>query len=253
MAAKKIYAVRRGRETGLFTSWEECKKSVEGFKGAEYKSFTDINSARVYVYGINGIVRRPDAKTNWQTSVFADAQTGNVLCDTISNPLYDTISKPLNVQQPVRTSEGVIAYVDGSFDASLQKYAFGCILLLPDGRIIEKSGSGNDPDCIAIRNVAGEMLGAMYAVLWAYKNNFTAVDIRYDYAGIEKWAVGDWQAKNPLTQKYAKFMSDYSRHIHITYVKVKAHTGNQYNEAADQAAKAALKRPTGVPKIVKEV
>ena len=28
MAKKKIYAVRKGNKTGLFYSWDECKKSM---------------------------------------------------------------------------------------------------------------------------------------------------------------------------------------------------------------------------------
>lgn len=40
MAKKvKFYAVWQGREKGVFSSWDECKKQVEGFEGAQYKSF----------------------------------------------------------------------------------------------------------------------------------------------------------------------------------------------------------------------
>ena len=38
MASKKIYAVKKGKITGVFETWEECKASVEGYPGAEYKS-----------------------------------------------------------------------------------------------------------------------------------------------------------------------------------------------------------------------
>ena len=39
MAKQKVYAVRKGKKTGVFTSWEECSASVSGFPGAEYKGF----------------------------------------------------------------------------------------------------------------------------------------------------------------------------------------------------------------------
>ena len=35
----KFYVVWQGRETGIFTSWEECKPQIEDYKGAQYKSF----------------------------------------------------------------------------------------------------------------------------------------------------------------------------------------------------------------------
>lgn len=40
MAKKtKFYSVWSGRTIGVFDSWDLCKKQVEGFEGAQYKSF----------------------------------------------------------------------------------------------------------------------------------------------------------------------------------------------------------------------
>ena len=136
----------------------------------------------------------------------------------------------------------VIAYVDGSFEKSIGRYAFGCVLLTPDGQEIRESGSGSDPAGVAIRNVAGEMLGAMNAVKWAQENGYPAVEIRYDYEGVEKWVTGVWRAKTPLTSKYAAHMQEAAEQIKISFCKVAAHTGNHYNEEAEQLAKSALLR-----------
>ena len=43
--ANKFYAVRSGRETGIFETWDECKRLVTGFKGAEYKGFMTLAEA----------------------------------------------------------------------------------------------------------------------------------------------------------------------------------------------------------------
>ena len=37
--AEKYYAVKTGAETGIFTTWEECRASVHGYSGAASKSF----------------------------------------------------------------------------------------------------------------------------------------------------------------------------------------------------------------------
>ena len=40
MAKKpKFYVVWKGRETGVFSSWEDCKAQTNGFDGAVFKSF----------------------------------------------------------------------------------------------------------------------------------------------------------------------------------------------------------------------
>lgn len=203
MAKKKIYAVRKGKITGIFYSWDECSASVNGYPGAEYKSFTTKEEANSY----------------------------------------------LENSAPSSTESTLTAYVDGSFDPSIGKYAFGCILLTPDGKIIRESGNGQDPESLAIRNVAGEMLGAMYAVQWAINHGYPSLTIYYDYEGIAKWAKGDWKAKNKRTQQYAEFMNGKRSYIQLSFQKVKAHSGDHYNEEVDKLAKSALVNGNGIPRI----
>ncbi|MBQ6906744.1 MAG: ribonuclease H family protein [Clostridia bacterium] len=47
----KYYAVKNGRKIGIFTDWESCRMQVEGFSGAEYKSFLKEADARAYLKG----------------------------------------------------------------------------------------------------------------------------------------------------------------------------------------------------------
>ena len=211
MAKKKVYAVRKGEKTGLFYSWNECEAAVSGYPGAEYKGFATEEEANAYL---------------------------GVEQEIVENHTTDEI-----------TDNKLLAYVDGSFDEALGKYAFGCIIITPNGETIKEFGNGDNPESLAIRNVAGEMLGAMYAVKWAVKNGYDNIELNYDYEGIEKWAVGEWKAKNTLTQKYAAFMKEQQSIIRIAFQKVKAHSGDFYNEEADRLAKKALTEGKGIPKI----
>ncbi|WP_375605099.1 viroplasmin family protein [Flavobacterium davisii] len=53
----KFYVVWKGIETGVFTSWEDCKAETNGFDGAVFKSFESKelaeeaykNSSQLYV------------------------------------------------------------------------------------------------------------------------------------------------------------------------------------------------------------
>lgn len=219
MAKKKIYAVRKGHKTGLFNTWAECQKATAGYSGAEFRGFTEKEEAMA----------------------FLNMETTKTVSGDKSKEAAGVVEVPENM---------VIAYVDGSFEKSIGRYAFGCVLLTPDGQEIRESGSGSDPAGVAIRNVAGEMLGAMNAVKWAQENGYPAVEIRYDYEGVEKWVTGVWRAKTPLTSKYAVHMQEAGKKIQISFCKVAAHTGNHYNEEADQLAKSALLRTDEEVKIV---
>lgn len=223
MAAKKVYAVRKGHKTGLFESWEECKAAVDGFPGAEYKGFTTRAETFAYL-GIAG-----DAEE--------EATVGN------------KNDRPGQAEELPKEPDILITYVDGSYEHSLLKYAFGCVFLLPDGRVLTENGSGDNPESAKLRNVTGEMLGAMFAVRFAMKNGFRRVEIRYDYEGVEKWVTGAWKSKTELTQKYAQAMRSWGTKIQISFTKVAAHTNVYYNEMADQLAKAALMDKAGIPEV----
>ncbi|MBE5893251.1 MAG: RNAse H family protein [Lachnospiraceae bacterium] len=228
MAAKKYYGVKKGKVTGVFQSWEACKKSIEGFSGAEYKGFGTYEEACAFA-GVE-LVDGATESTGHEQPAESRLHAQNVVADS-------------------RASDSLVVYVDGSYNDALPKYAFGCVFLLPDGRIYVEYGNGDNPQSLKHRNVTGEMLGAMYAVRAAMLNGYTAIEICYDYEGIEKWVTGAWRSKTELTQKYAAAMQEWGRNIRITFTKVAAHTNVQYNELADQTAKRGLTEANGVPKV----
>ncbi|WP_297815933.1 ribonuclease H family protein [uncultured Lactobacillus sp.] len=45
----KYYAIKKGRVPGIYRTWDEAKEQVDGFSGAEYKSFTKITDATTYL------------------------------------------------------------------------------------------------------------------------------------------------------------------------------------------------------------
>lgn len=47
-----FYVVWEGKEKGIFTTWGECKNSVEGFKGAKYKKFNAREEAEEAYYSV---------------------------------------------------------------------------------------------------------------------------------------------------------------------------------------------------------
>jgi ribonuclease HI len=47
MSKKKFYVVWNGRKKGIFTSWNVCKKQIDGFESAQYKSFADLKEAEI--------------------------------------------------------------------------------------------------------------------------------------------------------------------------------------------------------------
>lgn len=100
------------------------------------------------------------------------------------------------------------------------------------------SQPGNHPAFIGFRNVAGEVMAATL-VIEACKRvpDLEELTLYYDYAGIECWAKGSWRANTALSRGYRDAVKDLP--FKLSFRKVKAHTGDEYNEAADKLAKQA--------------
>lgn len=43
------YAVRLGRVPGIYSTWDDCKKQTEGFKGAKFKKFPTEKEALEFI------------------------------------------------------------------------------------------------------------------------------------------------------------------------------------------------------------
>ncbi|MCL2841683.1 MAG: ribonuclease H family protein [Defluviitaleaceae bacterium] len=197
---KKYYAVKAGRKTGIFTSWDACKKSIDGFSGAVYKSFPTKAQADTYLKG-NDSASEADLNTHLE--------------------------------------DEVIAYIDGSYSDKLKRFSYAAVMFV-DGKKMTYSAAEDGTEVVSMRNVAGELKAAMYAMQFTKRQGKKKLRLFYDYMGIEMWATGGWKAKLPYTQAYANYAKKMSEVIHITYVKVKAHSGDVYNEEVDQLAKDAL-------------
>lgn len=90
------------------------------------------------------------------------------------------------------------------------------------------------------RNVAGELLAVRLVIDAALERNIKEIEIFYDYQGIGSWADGKWKANNECTSHYTEYIRKVRERMDVTFTKVKAHTGDKYNEMADDLAKDAV-------------
>lgn len=133
-------------------------------------------------------------------------------------------------------------YVDGSYNINTGEYGSGVVMIV-DGdqkNIKQYNAKGNNSTFAKQRNVAGEVFAVSLALNICSKMEHADeldVHVYYDYAGIECWATGKWAANTVLSQEYRKFV--HGLPFKVNYHKVKAHTGNYFNEVADQLAKQA--------------
>lgn len=200
--AEKYYAVRAGHEPGVFENPSEAFEQVVDFKGAWVQTFDTLEKAETFVFG--------------------------------RNPNDEKVKRA----QDLGT---VHAYVDGSFNEETNKYSSGIVYVIDDEKIHEDSHEYTSYKYSESRQIAGEVFGAAHAVQWAIAQSYSTVVVHYDYNGVEYWATGEWKTNKPVSQDYKKLIETLRPYIQIEFKKVKAHSGDQWNDRADELAKNALK------------
>ena len=141
---------------------------------------------------------------------------------------------------PLEAADALTAYVDGSYAPFLpDRYAYGAVFLY-EGKMETEGRRFIDPENAAMRNVAGEVAGARRAMEVCLERGIPRLELYYDYAGLEKWCTGEWQANRPGTKALRTYYDSIRDRLAVHFHKVKSHTGVRYNELADRLAKEAL-------------
>ncbi|WGS64702.1 AAA family ATPase [Marinitoga aeolica] len=130
-------------------------------------------------------------------------------------------------------------YVDGSYDQKLKKFGAGFVVVKENK--VEKYWKGYiNEKFLKHRNISGEIFAVLLALEYAKKENLKCVEINYDYQGIEKWALGLWKTNTELTKYYKKQYDYYSKFFQVKFNKIKSHSGDEFNDMADELAKKAV-------------
>ena len=200
----KFYAVKKGRQIGIFNTWAECQEQITGFSGAVYKSFPNLADAEAYM---------------------------NMGAETVVNALFEQfesepIQKSSDFMDYLQVDE-CVAYVDGSNTNT--RVGSGVVMMF--GSATERE------DAVALRNVAGEINSAMMAMNTARMLGKKKITIIYDYAGIEEWATGGWSAKTDMAIGYKRFYDNIKQFLGVEFVKVKGHAAIEGNEMVDKVPK----------------
>lgn len=146
-------------------------------------------------------------------------------------------------------------YTDGSYSDSDPGWTYGGMVILSENDKImfaQRYKTAN-PEFISGRNVGGELIAAMFGASTAAMalQKLTGatdsqllegvIEIYYDYKGVEAFIQGNpkWKANKVSSCIYVKQMSDLHDNfprVKLVFRKVRAHSGDIYNDMADRIA-----------------
>lgn len=217
--ATKFYAVKNGKIPGIYKTWAECSAQVQGFSGAIYKSFPTLAEAEAFM-----------GKSSPTTSIKKNHSKQNISVKEV--PSIEDILEG-------RHTDVAVAYVDGSYYHPAKTFSFGAVIAY-QGEEYHFNGKSQEKELVSMRNVAGEIKGAECAMQFAVDHGCKSVYIYHDYEGIARWCLGEWKANKEGTKAYKAFYDKMKEKVEISFVKVKGHSNDKYNDLADELAKQAL-------------
>lgn len=210
---KKVYAIQHGKNPEnndvvkdlIVDTWAECLTYVKGVKGAKYKSFEVLDEAKAYLTGSTNTFKKSEGKY------------------------------PMDCLH---------AYVDGSYNQFDERFAYGVVCVRENIVTYIENGAEKDTSEKNVRQIAGELKGAVRATEYALSIGAKRLVIFHDYEGIANHANGTWKRNGESAIKYYDTMQRLIKQgIEILFVKVDSHTGDLFNELVDEKCK----EPLGIP------
>jgi ribonuclease HI len=220
----KYYAVKHGRQNGIYRTWIECQEQTKGFSGAIFKSFTTEQEALDFISSSS--VKEEEKRPSIKEKV---------------NPLTKIEEKELNI---------IEIYTDGSHQRAKNYLGIGawCCYKNKEYSLSAKCDTDllssygiTDTVGVECSNPTAEFI-AFAEVLKYFEHAKLSPNVAFlfhiDYIGIQRWMYGDWTAKEKHIQKIrdvaAKIINKMK--IPIEIVHVKGHSGVMGNEKADALA-----------------
>lgn len=216
--AGKFYAIKKGFDTKknevvenvILSDWGTASKLVQGITKAkhgvspEYKSFKKIEEAEDYINSEDPLMRK---------------------------------------EQNLYPKDCLHCYVDGSFKDEAGNYSYGLVCVKNEEVLHFENGVGTNKEAISMRQIGGELLGALKALAYAKKNNHKKLVIFHDYKGVCYHAIGYWDRDTEFSEQYYDWVQKFMKtnpNIEVIFCKSDAHTGDDFNELADGFAKKAI-------------
>ena len=210
MPKQKFYAVRKGRHTGIFNSWDECKSLVTGYKDAKFQSFSTIAEAQRFLQPMRSIT---SSSPKIMKSLSSDSEFGALKVFTDGSCMGNGTAK---------AKAGIGIYFGPNDNRNLSEP-------------LEGVATNNRAELMALIR-ALEIIGPEKAVVYT--------DSTYSIKGItqwiKRWKLNGWKTSTGTSvinqDLWIRFDKVYkSEFVDIQYIK--AHVGHHGNEMADMLAR----------------
>jgi ribonuclease HI len=234
---KQYYAVRIGREPGIYRTWDECKAQVDGYAKAQYKGFGSLEEAEEYMGFVN--TNKPDASKPSSAKPFNPPGEPKKK----RGPGYgEDETGTLEMLETGDRLNHVVIYTDGACLGNPGPGGYGVVLLHGKDRKEFSRGfrltTNNRMEMLACI-VGLQTLTEPYAVTLYSDSQYVINSMTKGWA--KRWKKNKWKRNGenvPNADLWEK-MLDLCDRNQVKFNWVRGHSGNKENERCDQLARQA--------------
>ena len=138
-------------------------------------------------------------------------------------------------------------YVDGSYFKKTPNITFGGIIIVDNKKknnvILIRRVETEYQNFVTMNNAGGEIVAALVGLIDACQicnGEKSTLNIYYDYTGVKSFLTGEYNAKKDGNLQYihaVRSVLSKNPNIELKFHKIKAHSGNKFNDLADTVAK----------------
>jgi ribonuclease HI len=234
---KQYYAVRVGREPGIYRTWDECKAQVDGYAKAQYKGFGSLEEAEEYMGFVN--TNKPDARKPSSAEPFNPPGAPKKKRET---GYSEDETKDLEMLETGDGLKHVVIYTDGACLGNPGPGGYGVVLLHGKDRNEFSRGfrltTNNRMEMLACI-VGLQTLKEPCAVTLYSDSQYVINSMTKGWA--LRWKKNKWKRSGedvPNADLWEKMLDLCNKHK-VKFNWVRGHSGNKENERCDQLARQA--------------
>lgn len=221
LKAKKFYVVWKGVKPGIYTSWDECKAQADGFPGAQFKSYLDLEEAQYAFKRGPWLPKNEYIKKKKEENKAIGKDHVSIFCDGGCDP------------NPGPSGTGMAVYKSGHIFEHWMGHH-------------EPEGTNNRAELLGMQEAINYIIPLVdQGIVTPAKPAVIYCDSQYAINCLTKWSLGwkknGWKTKEGNPVQNREIIEPSASNLRamrnaVEVRKIKAHVGIAGNELADQLA-----------------
>jgi ribonuclease H-related protein len=222
---KLFYAVKVGREPGIYRKQKQALDQIRDFSRGECARFLTLEDAERYLR---------ESVCNIDYDWLIREKNKKFYKNKVSSIELSLTEELAHTEKYSKERGTLVAYTDGS---AYRDYAAYGVVIVQNNQVRDQlSGIKKiyPQKCVSLQ---AEIHAVQASIMYAIENQYKKIIVFHDLSTLGLAAYGQVHINTPIYREYQRSIQEMQKQIDIHFIKVKGHRENPFNNLADQLAK----------------